>query len=365
MDRVIGETTGATYALSPRALIGRGAEGRVFSAGGGSDCVKVLDAPLDDGRSAALAALGRVARKVPGFAWPTELVKDPATGDRIGFAMPLARGRGLEALMDGRETGAIPVLTKARLALALARAVAAAHEHRGPRIVLGDVLKSANLLIDGEACTLVDAGSVSVLGFRARGGEVRDSVSRVNTPGYNAPEVLRNPGATPSHDSDNFALAVLLFELLFGRPPHEPRSCPGSVGLDPDECVRRGLFLRYVSDPEFTAPTYDAVQVPDDVDRLFRAAFLATAMRPAAGMWCDAIERWIEGLTPRPPLVRRIAPVVPPWARSADRIVAYLLAAWIAAYGGWRAYVASVTPRPEPPAPRRVVGPPLFQEIFK
>src|SRR4051812_18675001 len=224
MDRVVGKKSGTRYSLSSGASIGQGVEGRVYRSG--PACVKIFVHPLADDQAATIAALIPLARKVGGFAWPTELVEDPATGEPRGFAMDLIAGESLESLLDAKATEAIPVITKVRLALNVARAVTEAHAHRGPAIVLGDVLKAGNLVIDGDEATFVDAGSVSLIGFRLPSGEVRDSISSLTTPGYVPKEVLENPGALPSEASDRFALAVVLFELVFGRPPHEPKPCP-------------------------------------------------------------------------------------------------------------------------------------------
>ncbi len=372
MNRVVGKKTAASYPLNPLALIGQGAEGRVFRVG--AACCKVLDNPPSAEQVARLEMLEGLGRKVPGFAWPTELVLDPATGDVAGFAMDLVPGESLESLRDSRSTGAVAVPTKVRLALKVARAVAEAHAHRGPRIVLGDVIKAGNLVIDGDDCSFVDAGSVSLFGYRTRAGEVRDSTSTLTTSGYVPKEVLDNPSALPSQASDLFALPVVLFELLFGRFPHEVRPCPAAVGLQADDAVRRGLFPRWVADPAFEAPSYDPIDLPDEVDRLFRASFLATAIRPPASDWCEALEAWLEAVTPRPQRRprRKKRRRLPRWLvafdlsfnRIATRVVALFLL-YQAARWAWDRYASPPGPPPIPSAPRRTVGPPAFKEIFR
>lgn len=372
MDHVVGKKTAVTYRLDSAAEIGQGVEGRVFLAG--NRAVKVFSDPPGEDRVGAIEALLGLGRKVPGFAWPTELVCAPASGEVRGFAMEIAPGESLESLLEARETRTIPAHTKARLALRVATAVADAHAQRGPKIVLGDVLKAGNLVIDGDECVFVDAASVSLFGFRDRGGDVLDSISTLTTPGYVPKEVLENPGAIPSPMTDLFAMAVVLFEILLGRPPHEPRPCPASIGLEPDDAVRRGLFPRWVAHPDFEAPSYDPIDLPDEVDRLFRAAFLASAIRPTALEWCGALEPWLEALAAKSGPTRRrrrrlrlLSVRLRRWAAWAARIATVILALYvISRFALWG---LSLFPAPRndalPPAPGRPVGPPTYREIFR
>ncbi|GIW88295.1 MAG: hypothetical protein KatS3mg108_2619 [Isosphaeraceae bacterium] len=360
MNRVVGKKTGRRIPLDPAALLGRGSEGKVFRLGE-SECVKVLDHAPGAGDAARLASLIALSRKLPGFTWPTEVVSDPSTGEDVGFLMPFAPGETLESLLDARATRSIPLETKVLLAFRIAGAVASAHAHRGPRLVLGDVLKSGNVVIDGENATFVDAAAVSLFGYRDAGGDVRDAVSTLTTPGYVPKEVLENPGVIPSEASDRYALAVLLFELLFGRAPHDVRPCPAAVSLEPDDAVRRGICPRFVQHPEFDPPTYDPVDPPSEVDQLFHAAFVST-LRPSAHDWCRAIEMWLEALgrKERPRRRRR----TPRWLRRLDPVSVFFVLVVVLAYAlkfAWEAYAA---PKPPPPAPSRPVGPPLFRELF-
>jgi DNA-binding helix-hairpin-helix protein with protein kinase domain len=366
MYRVVGAKSGRSYSLDPGLLVGQGNEGRVYAHG--DTCVKIFNAPLADNHVATIAALIALSRKVPGFAWPTEIVRDPATGEAVGFAMPFVRGETLESLLDARATRNIPLLSKVRLALRVAQAVAAAHAIGAPAIVLGDVLKAGNLVIDGEEATFVDAGTVSLRRFRTRSGEVVSSVSSLRTPGYAPKEVLDQPLASPSEASDRFALAVVLFELLFGRSPHEVRSCHAAIGFEPDDAVKLSIYPRWIQHPEFEPPSYDPIDLSQDVDQIFRAAFLASAVRPSALDWCRAIEDWLDDLTPKPQPRRRRRLRLPRWLRRLDPFtvtVVTLVVLFYAARWAWARYTAPPAPRVIPPAPSRPVGPPLFREIFK
>jgi len=367
MDRVVGSKTKVAYPLAPRAEIGRGVEGRVYRAG--DRCVKVLTSPLSADQVEKIEALANLGLKLGGVAWPIEVVTGGDADEPTGFVMELAAGETLESLLDARATASIPVEAKVTIALGLARTVADVHAHRGPRVVLGDVLKAGNLVVDvaNTSTMLVDAASVSVFGYRIASGEVRDASSSLTTPGYVPREVLDNPRALPSHDADRFALAVLLFELLFGKPPHEPRPSPQAVGLEPDDAVRRGLFFRWAKHPDFEAPRYDPVDLPDEVDRLFRAAFLATAIRPTAADWAAALEAWLDDLTPEeaPP---DVAPAPAPTSRlgALDRAIGLVAVAWILLTLAQWAWQRVMPGAPQPPAlPAKALGPRLFPEIFE
>lgn len=379
MDRVVGLKTATNYPLNRSTLLGQGAEGRVYRAG--RVCLKVFSASIQARDADKIVTLSGFANRIPGFAWPIEVIADPDSGADVGYAMDYAPGETLESLLDARGTAAIPVLTKVSLALEIARAVASAHASRGPTVILGDLIKSGNLIISDSSAVFVDAASVSLRGFRARSGDVLESLSRLSTPGYVAREVLDNPQATPSHAADRFALAVLLFELLTGRAPHEPRPCPAAVGLDPDDAVRRGIFPRYTRHPEFEPPTYDAIDIPDDVDDLFRAAFLSSAVRPTADQWCRELEVWLQRVTPPPPPAPPDAApadppppaaVVPgPWLTPHRLVVALCLALLAAQAFQWAGPVLAVSApqaaveQPLPSPPPTPVGPPLFQEVFQ
>lgn len=377
MPRVVGRSSGTLFQLDPAAEIGRGAEGVVYRAGDAA--VKVYTAGLDVLAADKIDALIRFTTTVPDVAWPVELVHDSA-GRPVGYVMPLATGRSLEALTDARETGAMPAAGKAAVAACLAAAVAAAHAAPALSMALGDTLKAGNVIIDDRRATLVDAAAVSLFGFRGGNGRLIDAVETTVTPGYRPAEALAHPAAKPSRAADLFALGVVLFELIFGRPPTEPRPCAAAVGLDPDDAVRRGLFVRYAAHPDFRAPAYDPIAVPPDVDDLFRAAFLgAPHQRPTAAEWVARLTAWRDALAaPRPARtapVRRWLSRAARFARRHEAVAAAVIAVssavligrWAALDGAaaWRRLFPPPKAAPAPPPPDKRVGPPVFQEIFR
>ena len=378
MPRVVGRSSGTVFQLDSLPTLGSGTEGVVYRAGDAA--VKVYTADLDAVAVDKIDTLIRFAKAVPGFAWPVEPVHDTA-GRPVGFVMPLATGESLEALTDARKTGTIPDGRKAAIGASLAAAVAAAHAAPALTMALGDTVKAGNIVVDLRTATVtvVDAAAVSLFRFRAADGRLIDAVETLATPGYRPPEALANPAATPSRAADLFALAVALFELIFGRPPMEPQSCAATVGLDLDDAVRRGLFVRYTAHPDFRAPSYDPVVVPADIDDLFRAAFLgAPHLRPSAAEWVARLTAWRDSKA-APRTARAV-----PWqsravrfARRHEAAAAAVIAAIATVFlGVWvaRELPAALRPQPSPPpksapapapAPGKPVGPPLFQELFR
>ena len=104
----------------------------------------------------------------------------------------------------------LPVPEVVRIAAAVADALAHAHAHG----VVHRDLKPANVMLDwpSRRVVLTDFGVARLDDAqRTRTGVV------LGTPVYMAPELLAGTDATPA--SDLYALGVLVFELVTGRPP--------------------------------------------------------------------------------------------------------------------------------------------------
>ncbi len=161
-------------------------------------------------------------------------------------------GRTLSALI--REQGRLAPAQAAKIAHDALLGVACAHAHK----VLHRDLKPANVMITA-------AGVPRVMDFgiacRTHSGPVRDG-SLAGTPAYMAPEYISEGTFLPA--SDVFAMGVVLYEMLTGRPPakgaspietlnlivHQAFAPPSSVNPAVDERLDALVMKALAKDPE-------------------------------------------------------------------------------------------------------------------
>ena len=160
----------------------------------------------------------REARLVAGLEHPNVLpVFDYGTatidGDDVSYlVMPLVAGGSLK----GRVAGPVPPA----LAIAWLSAIASALDHAHGKGILHRDVKPGNVLMDSQGRPLLaDFGL-------ARSAEVSSGLTAtgtvLGTPLYMAPE--QATGAALSGRADQYALAVIAFELLAGRVPFSAQS---------------------------------------------------------------------------------------------------------------------------------------------
>jgi len=183
--------------------------------------------------------------------------------------------------LDEAAAGA-PLADRVALVRDAARALGSAHT---AGVVHRDV-KSANLLVDGAGRVRVADFGLAVLGAEAR---LTRTGALVGTPAGMAPEQLRGRPVGPP--TDVWALGVVLYELLAGRPPFEAPSLPELVGK--------------VLAVEPPAPSTVDPAVPPALDAVVACALAkAPAARYADG---EALARALEAAlaAPSPPRRRR------------------------------------------------------------
>jgi tetratricopeptide (TPR) repeat protein len=154
-------------------------------------------------------------------------------GDRTFLTMELLAGRTLRAEIEDRAARKqrFTVEEVRRLAVHLGTALAHAHEAGA---VHRDVKPENVWLDEGGAAKLTDFGIARLL----RPGRLATTGLALGTAYYMAPEQLKGSRAI-DHRADQYALAVVLYELLTGevpagavRPPHERRkSVPVGVSI--------------------------------------------------------------------------------------------------------------------------------------
>ena len=224
------QALGAAY-LVEREL-GGGGMSHVFVAEevalGRRVVVKVLAPALAEGLSAErfkrevrLAARLQHPHIVP------LLAAGALAGGLLYYTMPFVTGEGLPERLA--RDGALPVAA----AVSLLRDVTAALGYAHRQGVVHRDVKPANVLLAEGGAVVADFGIAKAV-RAARGGDAEDGTGRANsatitqlgtsvgTPQYMAPE--QAAGDSVDHRADLYALGVVAYELLSGRPPFEGRN---------------------------------------------------------------------------------------------------------------------------------------------
>ncbi|MFB4262409.1 protein kinase [Nonomuraea sp. GTA35] len=130
-------------------------------------------------------------------------------GERLALVMDLVEGGDLRGLL--RQRGTLPPGEAAGLMSQVADALAVAH---AIGVVHRDV-KPGNVLLDGVTgqARLTDFGVARIV----HGPGLTQTSAVIGTPAYLAPEVA--DGAAAGAAVDVYALGLILYELLAGRPP--------------------------------------------------------------------------------------------------------------------------------------------------
>jgi tRNA A-37 threonylcarbamoyl transferase component Bud32 len=204
-------------------------------------------------RNLAFARLQREARAAAQIGHPSVItIHDVVSvGGSPWIVMERIRGR---TLADRLAEGTLPAAEAARIALAIARALAAAHDHK----VLHRDVKPSNIMLDDDGrVVLTDFGIAYIEGEQ----RLTRTGTFVGAPEYMAPE--RVNGQMPGPESDFFSLGVLLYRAIEGRSPfgcETPQATLRAVlHLTPEEPTKagelKGLIMRLLSKEPNERPT--------------------------------------------------------------------------------------------------------------
>jgi tetratricopeptide (TPR) repeat protein len=260
-------------------------------------------------------------------------VEETEYGRQPYFAMELVRGKRLD---DYVRSHAKTLGEKLLLVADLADAVQHAH-HRG---IIHRDLKPANILV-------TESGEPKILDFgiaRAAHGHLIATVQTVagevlGTVSYMSPEQIAGDMSGLDTRSDVYALGVILYEVIAGRPPYE---------LDRKSLAEAARVIHEVEPTRLRTVSRD---VPADVETIVAKALAKEKERrySSAGDLADDIRRFLrdEPISARPPSA---AYQVRKFARRHKAIVAGVAACAIILVVGvaatlWQANVARTRAR--------------------
>lgn len=281
--------------------IGKGNEGEVFAVVGSPDvAIKMFDEPKARAREAKVTAMVKAGlfERTPFVAFPTTLVRDGG-GRFVGFTMKRVSNHKplFELYAPGARKAAFPNADYRFLVAAasnIARAVASVHQ---AGCVIGDVNHSG-ILISSQSATaaLIDADSFQVT------LEGKTFPCLVGVAEYTPPELLgtRLSEVVRTTRHDDFALAVVVFQLLFMKHPFAGKYSKGEMPME--KAIREHRFPYSVarntgmSPPPGSSTLHD---LPASIREAFEAAFgPALDRRPTAKSWIQLLDEMRDSLRP-------------------------------------------------------------------
>ena len=277
-------------------LLGKGGMGVVYEAEQEGTwqavALKVLDSPFPGQEmrkrfEVEAQVLGRLRH--PGIAqiYDAGMFEQSGVG-RPYFAMELVEGRSIDAYADTHKLG-----TRDRLELLSRVCEAVEHAHR--RGVIHRDLKPSNILVDRSGHPkILDFGVARSNDADIQTTTLRTDVGRlIGTIRYMSPEQASGNPDELDVQSDVYALGVLAYELLVGKPPYDLKN------LMIHEAVR---VIREESPKPLSAVSR---ALRGDVETIVAKALEKEKQRryPSASELASDIERYLrdEPITARPP----------------------------------------------------------------
>ena len=292
--------------LSIGKLIGAGGEGAVYEDRNDSGMViKVLHQQhATPERAAKLRAMcDNPPQNAQALSWPNVLETD---ADGLRYRMAKAsRGAGTAyRFISANERRQLPkgqqeYEYRARLGVKIAEAFRWLHTIH---VRIGDVNPSNILVSDDGSVMLIDCDSFQIPG--PPGHQPYPCV--VGSPEYTAPEIDDFQRQFRSQDSDNFALAALLYQLL-GNGSHPYQGVDASADDAVSNIRERVKDHRFAHQPRERRwrPTPGQVRswrsMPEPVQNAFRQAFSPGAShigRPTADAWASILEQNPNSVSP-------------------------------------------------------------------
>ena len=219
--------------------------------------------------------------------------------DLLFYSMPLVEGESLQARLA--RDGELPVPEALRILRDVADALSYAHRHG---VVHRDIKPANVLLADGHAL-VTDFGVAKALDQSLHSSLTATGLA-LGTPAYMAPE---QAAADPHADqrADVYALGVLGYEILTGRPPFTGPTAQAVVAAHMAQPPPPLATLRPAVPPALAALVMRCLE-KRPADRWQSAGELLHALESFSTP-ADGVATTITAPIPRPPTARR-APVV-------------------------------------------------------
>jgi serine/threonine-protein kinase len=139
------------------------------------------------------------------------LLDSGEAGGTLFFVLPFVEGETLRERV--RREGKLPIPEAVRVLADVADALVYAHA----RGVVHRDIKPDNIMLTGRNAVVMDFGVAKALNAAARSEQLTTGIA-LGTPAYMAPEqALADPKV--DHRADLYALGVVAYEMLTGRPP--------------------------------------------------------------------------------------------------------------------------------------------------
>ncbi len=280
--------------------IGRGGEGEVFEiAGDDKILAKVYHERLSPQKEEKLRQMVAMwSADIERFiSWPVDFCVDAATGKQAVIIKRLINCVPLHQIVSPMDRKKLFPEKSYSFLIHVARNLAIAlHKIHEQGLVVGDI-NEGNILVNKQGLVFfIDCDSFQL----KRGGKFY--ACEVGVPRYTPPEIL-NAGsfktAVRRFNTDNFSLAVLIFQILFlGKHPFAGAPVGDANGIDDEEtAIREGQFAyslrnkdKKICPPKGSLPI---TTLPKKIVAYFHDAFEGEETRPSAADW--AIN--LDGLT--------------------------------------------------------------------